>query len=83
MKIIETIGCMANDLLIDGKSISEFTPVEYDKLVEFLLLKIKEQLNDDTIILTDIIRLFQEENTTFGEVCDACDDQVTTTYYEL
>jgi len=83
-KFIETTGCTAFDFTVNDKSFSDLTKEEYDKMLNYLFAKIKEGINEQTILLEDVIRLFQYDDYEYDPmVCDQCGDTVSTTTWNI
>lgn len=81
MKIVISEGCMAYGFSVDGVDLSDFGE---PKLVEYLLPKIKEGLDNGTITINKVIELFQYDNCDFSDSsCETCGDVVTTTTWEI
>jgi len=79
-KIIETTGCTAFDFTVNSKSVSELTNEEYNEMLEYLFLKIKEGLSEQTILLENVVHLFQYDDYEYDDyVCEQCGDTVSTT----
>ncbi len=83
-KFIETTGCTAFDFTVNSKSFSELTPKEYDEMIDYLFLKIKEGLSEQTILLENVIHLFQYDDYEHDpHICEQCGDTVTTTTWNI
>ena len=83
-KFIETIGCTAFDFTVNSKSLSELSLEEKSEIVDYLLLKIKEGIGDQTILLESVIHLFQYDDYEYdNHVCETCGDTVATTTWNI
>ena len=83
-KFIETTGCTSFDFTVNDKSFSELTDNEYNEMLDYLFLKIKEGLKEQTILLQDVIRLFQYDDYEHDPaVCEQCGDTVSTTTWDI
>jgi len=83
-KFIETTGCTAFDFSINDKSISELSNEEIDKILEYILIKVKEEIRENTIQFTDVVKLFQPSDWEYNpDVCEQCGDTVSTTTWEI
>jgi uncharacterized UBP type Zn finger protein len=83
-KFIETTGCTAFDFTVNEKSFSELSNQEYDEMLNYLLEKIKEGIGEQTILLEDVIRLFQYDDYEYDPtVCEQCGDTVSTTTWNI
>lgn len=83
-KFVETTGCTAFDFAVNDKSFSELSTQEYDEMLNYLLEKIKEGIGEQTILLEDVVRLFQYDDYEYDpHVCDQCGDTVSTTTWNI
>jgi len=83
-KIVETTGCTAFDFSINGKSISEYHKEELDEVLDYLFIKVKEGLKDNTILFENVVRLFQYDDWEHDpNVCEQCGDTVSTTIWNI
>lgn len=77
-KFVETTGCTAFDFSINDKSITDYTVEELDKITDYLFIKVKEGLKDNTILFNDIVKLFQPDDWSHDpEPCGQCGDTVS------
>ena len=83
-KFLETTGCTAFDFSVNDKSFSELTNEEYDEMLNYLFLKIKEGISEQTILLENVIHLFQYDDYEYDDhVCGQCGDTVCTTTWNI
>ena len=83
-KFIETTGCTAFDFTVNDKSFSELSKEEYDEMLNYLFEKIKEGIGEQTILLEDVIHLFQyDEYEHDPEQCSQCFDTVSVTTWNI
>lgn len=83
-KFVETTGCTAFNFTVNSKEISELTKQEYEKMLAYLLSKIKEGLEEQTILLENVIHLFQYDEYDYDDhVCEQCGDTVSTTIWNI
>jgi len=83
-KFIETTGCTAFDFTVNDKSFSEMSKPDYDEMLNYLLEKIKEGIGEQTILLEEVVRLFQYDDYKHDpHVCDQCGDTVSTTTWNI
>jgi len=76
-KFIETTGCTAFNFSVNDKSISELSNEEINKILDYLFVKVKEGINDNTILLPDVVKLFQPDDWHYGkENCETCGDSI-------
>jgi len=60
------------------------TEEEYNEMLDYLFVKIKENINEQTIRFRDLVSLFQyDEYVCDPESCDQCGDTVSTTTWNI
>ena len=57
-KFTETTGCTAFNFTVNDKQFSEVSEQEYDEMLSYLFVKVKEGINSQTILLEDVVKLF-------------------------
>lgn len=89
-EIIISEGCTAFYTLVNEKIVGDsydpnsLSKDEEDKLIEYLLTKVKEGISEGSIHLDNLIRLFQyDEYETDDYSCDTCGDQVSREIYRI
>jgi uncharacterized UBP type Zn finger protein len=79
-KFVETTGCTAFNFTVNDLAFSELSTQEYSEMLNYLLEKIKENISEQTILLEDVVRLFQYDDYEHDpNVCEQCGDTVSTT----
>jgi hypothetical protein len=83
-KFVETTGCTAFNFTVNDKQFSELSDHEYDEMLNYLFLKVKEGIKEQTTLLEDVVRLFQPSDWEHDpEPCDQCGDTVSTTIWNI
>ena len=83
-KFIETTGCTAFNFTVNDKQFSEVSQQEYDEMLSYLFVKVKEGINNQTILLEDVVKLFQPDDYEHDPVpCSQCFDTVSTTKWNI
>lgn len=83
-KFVESTGCTAFDFTVNNKSFSELSDQEYNEMLDYLFSKVKEGLQDQTILLENVIHLFQYDDYEHDPtVCEQCGDTVATTTWNI
>ena len=83
-KFVETTGCTAFDFTANDKSLSDISENDQDEILEYLLLKIKEGIKDNTIQFQNVVRMFQYDDYEHDDhVCGQCGDTVSTTTWNI
>jgi hypothetical protein len=78
--IVETTGCTAFNFTINDKILSDYTSNELDDILNYLFIKVKEGLKENTILYEDVVKLFQPDDWDHDpNVCEQCGDTVSTT----
>jgi hypothetical protein len=83
-KIVETTGCTAFNFSINDKTISDYTKEELDEILDYLFVKVKEGINENTILFQDVVKLFQPDDWEHDpNVCEQCGDTVSTETWNI
>lgn len=83
-KFIETTGCTAFNFTVNDKQISELSNQEYNEMLDYLFLKIKESINDQAILFTDVVKLFQPDDWSYDHrICEQCGDTTESTTWNI
>ena len=83
-KFVETTGCTAFNFTVNEKQFSEVSEHEYNEMLDYLFVKIKEGINEQTILLEDVVKLFQYDDYEHDpEPCDQCFDTVSWTTWNI
>jgi hypothetical protein len=83
-KFVETTGCTAFDFTVNDKSLSDIPQNDQDEILEYLLLKIKDGIKDNTIQLENVVQMFQYDDYEHDDhVCGQCGDTVSTTTWNI
>jgi len=79
-KFVETTGCTAFDFSVNDHAFSDMSDQEYNDMLDYLFVKVKEGLKENTILLRDVVGLFQyDEYESDPEPCSQCFDTVAST----
>jgi hypothetical protein len=77
-KFVETTGCTAFDFTVDDRSFSELSEQEYNDMLNYLFEKIKEGIGEQTILLENVIHLFQyDDYENDPHICETCGDCIS------
>ena len=83
-KIVETTGCTAFNFTVNDHQLSDMTDQEYNEMLDYFFVKIKEGLKENTILLQDVVGLFQPDDMTHeSEPCDQCGDTISDTTWNI
>ena len=83
-KFIETTGCTAFDFTVNERAFSDLSANEYNEMLDYLFVKIKEGISEQTILLEDVVKLFQYDDYEYDpHICDQCGDTVSTTTWNI
>lgn len=76
-KFVETTGCTAFDFVVNDTSLSVLSKEEINEILDYLFVKIKEGINNNTILFPDVVKLFQPDDWHYGtETCETCGDSI-------
>ena len=83
-KFVETTGCTAFDFSVNDRAFSDLTDQEYNEMLDYLFVKIKEGICEQTILLEDVIKLFQYDDWEHDpNICEQCGDSISTTTWNI
>lgn len=83
-KFVETTGCTAFDFSVNERSISELSTEEHNKVLDYLFAKVKEGINENTILFSQVVQLFQPDDWEHDpHVCETCGDSISTTTWNI
>lgn len=83
-KFVETTGCTAFGFSVNNQSISDLPEQEYNEMLDYLLVKIKEGIKEQTILLENVVQIFQYDDYEHDNyICEQCGDSVTTTTWNI
>ena len=83
-KFIETTGCTAFNFTVNDKQFSELSEQEYSEMLDYLFVKIKQGINNQTTLLEDVVKLFQPDDWEHDpEPCSQCFDTISTTTWNI
>jgi hypothetical protein len=83
-KFIETTGCTAFDFTVNNRSFSELSKEEYNEMLDYLFVKVREGLSEQTILLENVVHLFQYDDYEHDpSICEQCGDTVSTTTWNI
>jgi hypothetical protein len=75
---------MNNVWEVDGKDLFKMDKTETDDFVEYLLIKIKDRINDGSLFVTDLVGLFQYDDFEYDPLsCDQCGSSTSTTTWKI
>ena len=83
-KFIETTGCTSFDFSVNEKSIDSISAEELNEVLDYLFVKVKEGIRDNTILFKHVVELFQcDEYENDPEPCGSCGDTIQTTTWNI
>jgi len=83
-KFEEVTGCTAFNFLVNSKSLSDIAENDQDEILDYLFVKIKESIKENTIQLESVVQLFQYDDYESDPVqCTQCFDTVSTTTWNI
>jgi hypothetical protein len=83
-KFQETTGCTAFNFSVNDHAFSDMSDEEYNEMLDYLFVQIKKGLKENTILLQDVVGLFQyDEYESDPEPCEQCFDTVSTTTWNI
>jgi uncharacterized UBP type Zn finger protein len=83
-KFVETTGCTAFNFTVNDRSFSELSEQEYDEMLSYLFEKIKEGISEQTILLQNVIQLFQYDDYEHDpNQCEQCGDYISSVTWNI
>ena len=83
-KFEEVMGCTAFDFLVNGKSLSDIPKNDQDQILDYLFVKIKEGIKENTIQLERVVQIFQyDDYESDPDICETCGDSVSSTIWNI
>jgi hypothetical protein len=83
-KFEQVTGCTAFGFYINEEPISEISPEKQEKILEYLFVKIKEGLKENTIQFENVVQLFQYDDYEYDDyICEQCGDSIQTTTWNI
>jgi hypothetical protein len=83
-KFVETTGCTAFNFTVNDKQFSELSDHEYNEMLNYLFVKIKEGIGEQATLLEDVVKLFQPDDWEHDpNICEQCGDSVSTTTWNI
>ena len=83
-KFVQTEGCTAFDFTVNDESIADLSEEKQSEIVDYLLLKLKEEYTQGSIQMTNIVQMFQYDDYEYdNHVCEQCGDTVSSTIWNI
>lgn len=74
-KFEEVTGCTSFAFLVNGNSLSDISKDDQDEILNYLFVKIKESIKENTIQLESVVQLFQyDDYESDPNICETCGD---------
>jgi hypothetical protein len=83
MKFIITQGCTAYDFTVDEKRFNDLPAEEKAKIIDHVLVKVKENILNNHMSFEGILEHFQYDSYEIGPKCSQCGDSVSTTVINI
>ena len=79
-KFEQVTGCTAFGFYVNEEPVSDISPEKQEEILDYLFVKIKEGVKENTIQLENVVQLFQYDDYEYDpEPCSQCFDTVQTT----
>jgi len=80
----EVTGCTAFNFYVNDQPLSEISLEKQEEILDYLFVKVKEGINENTILFTDVVKLFQPDDWEHDpNVCEQCGDSISTTTWKI
>ncbi len=76
-KFEEVTGCTAFNFYVNDQPISDISIEKQEEILDYLFVKIKEGIKNNTISFQDVVQLFQYDDYEHDpHICDSCGDSI-------
>jgi hypothetical protein len=83
-KFEEVTGCTAFGFYVNEEPITDISPEKQEEILDYLFVKVKEGIKENSIQLERVIQLFQYDDYEYDpHVCEQCGDAVSTTTWNV
>jgi len=83
-KFEEVTGCTAFGFYVNEEPIADISPEKQEEILDYLFVKVKEGIKENSIQLERVIHLFQyDDYENDPHVCEQCGDTVSTTTWNI
>ena len=83
-KFIETTGCTAFNFVVNDQPLSEISLEKQEEILDYLFVKIKEGIKENSISFQDVVQLFQyDDYENDPEQCSSCGDTISSTTWKI
>jgi hypothetical protein len=83
-KFEEVTGCTAFDFVVNDTSLSVLSNEEIDEILDYLFVKIKEGIKENSIQLENVVQLFQYDDYEHDpNQCETCGDHISSTTWNI
>jgi hypothetical protein len=83
-KFVETTGCTAFNYTINDQPLSEISLEKQEEILDYLFVKVKEGIKENSISFQDVVQLFQyDEYEHDPEPCSSCYDTISWTTWNI
>ena len=83
MKFEITQGCTAYNFTVDGKQYYDMTVEEKEKVIDYVLAKVKEKIINNHVGFQGILEHFQYDSYEQGPKCETCGDSASKTIINI
>jgi len=83
-KFEEVTGCTAFGFYVNEEPLSDISPEKQEEILDYLFIKIKEGIKDNTIQFENVVQLFQyDDYENDPEQCSSCGDTISSTTWNI
>jgi hypothetical protein len=83
-EIVETQGCTAFGITVNGKDLYDLPDEDQDKLANYVFGKLQDAYRNKELSLTDLLHNLQPENYYYDSTpCDQCGDSISETTWKI
>jgi hypothetical protein len=83
-KFVQTTGCTAFDFTVNDESIADLSEEKQSEIIDYLLIKLKEEYSQGSILIGNIVEMFQYDDYEYDDYeCEQCGDRVSSTTWNI
>jgi len=80
----EVTGCTAFNFYVNDQPLSEISLEKQEEILDYLFVKVKEGIKENSISFQDVVQLFQyDDYENDPNTCEACGDNVSSTTWKI
>lgn len=83
-KFEEVTGCTAFNFYVNEEPLSDVSLEKQEEILDYLFVKIKEGIRDNTISFQNVVQIFQYDDYEYDpNQCETCGDYISSTTWNI